>query len=332
MQVKANGVELRDWTRVMGRRLTLLAVIPLAAMLIAGVLAVLEPQTYRATATVIMPGQTTSGPVSSAVSQFVADFEGAITSDGVAQATSVATGEPKSSISNGIGTKREGTSAVVEVTYTSSSADRAGPVAETAARVALGQIAQIQLDVDQAQLDAADDAYTQAQADLQAVGEETGIVDFSYFQVVGQKRLIQLRDELQAAQESGDGVAQATTRFNEASTSFTERQQKYQAALDRLTDVQDARTFFAGEVLDSQGVLVQAQANSRVQASPARATNRLTFVFRRAVFAAAFGLLLAIALIVLMEFLRPSPLNRIRREAGLPAEPGSRRAPGQYVG
>ena len=79
MQVKANGVELRDWTRVMGRRLTLLAVIPIVAMLVAGVLAVLEPQTYRATATVIMPGQTTSGPVSSATSQFVADFEGAIT-------------------------------------------------------------------------------------------------------------------------------------------------------------------------------------------------------------------------------------------------------------
>ncbi len=58
----------------------------------------------------------------------------------------------------------------------------------------------------------------------------------------------------------------------------------------------------------------------------------MTFVIRRVVFAGAFGLLLAIALIVLMEFLRPSPLNRIRREAGVPSEPGSRRAPGQYVG
>jgi capsular polysaccharide biosynthesis protein len=332
VQVKSNGVELRDWSRVMGRRLALLAVIPLVAMLIAGVLAVLEPQTYRATATVIMPGQTTTGPVSSAVSQFVADFEGAITSDGVAQATSAATGEPKSSISNGIGTKREGSSGVVEVTYTGTNADRVGPVAETAAREALGQIAQVKLDVDQAQLDAADEAYKQAQADLQTVGRETGIVDFAYFQLVGQKRLIKLGDELQAAQASGTGVAQAQQRFDEASTQFTDRQQQYEAALARANDVLDARKFFAAAVLDSQGIVKQAQENTRVQASPPRPTDRVTFVIRRVVFAGAFGLLLAVALIVLMEFLRPSPLNRIRREAGMPAEAGSRRAPGQYVG
>jgi capsular polysaccharide biosynthesis protein len=331
VQVKANGVELRDWTRVMGRRLALLAVIPVVAMLVAGVLAVLEPQTYRATATVIMPGQTTSGPVSSAVSQFVDDFQGAITSDGVAQATSVATGEPKSAISDGIGTKREGSSGVVEVTYTGLSADRVGPVTVTAARTALTQLAQIKLDVDQAQLDATNQAYDQAQADLQAVGQETGIVDFNYFLLVGQKRLIKLGDELRAAQQSGSGVAQAQQRFDEASTQFSQRQQQYQAALSRANDVLDARKFFAGEVLDSKGIVTQAE-NTRVQASPPRPTNRVTFVIRRVVFAGAFGLLLAVALVVLMEFLRPSPLNRIRREAGMPAEAGSRRAPGQYVG
>jgi capsular polysaccharide biosynthesis protein len=331
VQVKANGVELRDWTRVMGRRLALLAVIPVVAMLVAGVLAVLEPQTYRATATVIMPGQTTSGPVSSAVSQFVDDFQGAITSDGVAQATSVATGEPKSAISDGIGTKREGSSGVVEVTYVGLSADRVGPVTVTAARTALTQLAQIKLDVDQAQLDATNQAYDQAQADLQAVGEETGIVDFNYFLLVGQKRLIKLGDELRAAQQSGSGVSQAQQRFDEASTQFSQRQQQYQAALTRANDVLDARKFFAGEVLDSKGIVTQAE-NTRVQASPPRPTNRLTFVIRRVVFAGAFGLLLAVALVVLMEFLRPSPLNRIRREAGMPAEAGSRRAPGQYVG
>jgi capsular polysaccharide biosynthesis protein len=331
VQVNGNGVELRDWTRVMGRRLALLAVIPLVAMLIAGVLAVLEPQTYRVTATVIMPGQATSGPVSSAVSQFVDDFQGAITSDGVAQATSEATGEPKSAISDGIGSKREGSSGVVEVTYTGLNADRVGPVAETAARQALAQLAQIRLDVVQAQLDATNQAYDQAEADLQRVGQDTGIVDFSYFQLVGQKRLIKLGDELRAAQESGAGVAQAQQRFDEASTQFTQRQQQYQAALTRASDVLDARRFIAGEVLDSQGVVAQAK-NTRVEASPARPTDRLTFVIRRVVFAGAFGLLLAVALIVLMEFLRPSPLNRIRREAGMPAEAGSRRAPGQYVG
>ena len=332
MQVKANGVELRDWTRVMGRRLTLLAVIPIVAMLVAGVLAVLEPQTYRATATVIVPGQTTSGPVSSAVSQFVADFEGAITSDGVAQVTSVATGEPKSAISGGISTKREGSSGVVEVSYTGTIADRVGPVAVTAARTALAQIAQIKLDVDQAQLDSANEAYDQAQTDLQTAGEATGIVDFTAFQQVAQNRLTDLSDALGTAKETGRGVAEAQNRLDEASASFTDRQATYQAALDRLNEVKDARTFFAGEVLDSQGILKQAQENTRVEASPPRATDRLTFVIRRVVFAGAFGLLLAIALIVLMEFLRPSPLNRIRREAGLPSERGPRHAPGQYVG
>jgi uncharacterized protein involved in exopolysaccharide biosynthesis len=300
-------------------------------MMVAGVLAVLEPQTYRATATVIMPGQAASGPVSSAVAQFVADFQGNITSDSVAQATSEATGEPKSAISAGISTKREGTSSVVEVSYTGTNADRVGPVAVAAARTALAQLAQIRLDIDQAQLTSTNQAYDQAQTDLQAAGQETGIVDFGYFQLVGQKRLIKLGDELRAAQESGNGVAQAQQRFEEASTQFTQRQQQYQAALTRANDVTEARKFFTSEVLTAQGIVDQAK-NTSVQASPPRATNRVTFVIRRVVFAGAFGLLLAIALIVLMEFLRPSPLNRIRREAGVPSEPGSRRAPGQYVG
>ena len=331
MQVKPNGVELRDWTHVMGRRLTLLAVIPLVAMMVAGVLAVLEPQMYRATATVIMPGQASSGPLSSAVSQFVADFEGNITSDTVAQATSEATGEPKSAISAGISTKREGTSSVVEVSYTGTDADRVGPVTVAAARTALAQLAQIRLDIDQAQLTATNEAYAQAQADLQTAGEETGIVDFGYFQIVGQKRLVKLGDQLSAPQQSGNGDSQAQQRYDQASAQFTQRQQQYQAALTRATDVLEARKFFTSELLTAQGIVEQAK-NTSVVASPPRATNRVTFVIRRVVFAGAFGLLLAIALIVLMEFLRPSPLNRIRREAGLPSEPGSRRAPGQYVG
>jgi hypothetical protein len=315
----------------MGRRLTLLIVIPVAAMLIAGVLAILEPQTYRATATVTLPGQDTSGPASSAVTQFVADFEGAVGSDSVAQATAVATGEAKSAVSAGLSTSREGTSGIVEVTFTGTHQDRVGEVAVTAAKVALTQLAQIRLDVAQAQLDAADEAYKQAQSDLEAVAAETGIVDFVGFQQLAQNRINKLTDERNAAAESGQGLAQAEKRLTEAETSFTQRQVKYQDAFDRLNNAKEALNSFSGLVFGSQGIVRQAQESSRVVASPARATNRVTFVIRRVIFAGAFGLLLAIALIVLMEFLRPSPLNRIRREAGLPAEPGSRRAPGQYV-
>ena len=330
MRANANGVEIRDWTRVMGRRLSLLIVIPIAAMLIAGILAVLEPPTYRATATVILPAQDTGGPASSAVSQFVADFEGAITSDGVAQATFEVTGEPKSAVNAGITTRREGTSAVVEVTYTGTNSERAGAVAETAARVALAEIAQIQLDVIQAQYVAADEAYQQALEARLAIAKETRIVNFEKFKQTAEARLQKAIDALGAA--SGQGVAAAEQRVDQLTDQLATRQQQYEAAQAALDDASLGRRFLSNELFQSQGIVAQAAENDRIEASPPRPTGRVLFVLRRVLFAGAFGLLLAIALIVLLEFLRPSPLNRIRHEAGLPTEPGARRAPGQYVG
>jgi hypothetical protein len=330
VHVKANGVEIRDWTRVMGRRLSLLIVIPVAAMVIAGILGVLEPQAYRATATVILPQQETGGPLSSAVSQFVADFEGAITSDAIAQATFEATGEPKSAVNGGITTRREGTSGVVEVTYTGTNSERAGVVAETASRLALAQIAQIQLDVIQAQYAAANDAYQLALEERLAVAQQTRIVDFEKFKATSEGRLQRAIDALGAA--SGPETAAAEDRVNELTEQLTARQDAYEAAQVALDDAFFARRFLSNELFQSEGIVAQAEGNERIEASPARPTNRILFILRRIMFAGAFGLLLAIALIVLIEFLRPSPLNRIRREAGLPAEPGARRAPGQYVG
>jgi hypothetical protein len=304
--------------------LSLLVVIPVAAMLIAGILAVLEPQTYRATATVILPNQETSGPASSAVSQFVADFEGAITSDSVAQATFDATGEPKSAVNAGISTRREGTSGVVEVTYTGTDPERAGAVAETASRIALAQIAQIQLDVIQAQYDAAEEAYRQALADLQAAATTTQIINIDVFNETYERRIQAARDELLAT-DSPSARTEAEERLEQLTTQLTERQSTYQAAQDILDDADFARGFLFNELAQSKGIVEQAAENDRIQASPARPSNRLLFIVRRALFAAAFGLLMAIAVIILMEFLRPSPLDRIRREAGLPTEPGARR-------
>jgi hypothetical protein len=324
VHVKANGVEIRDWTRVMGRRLSLLIVIPVAAMLVAGILAVLEPQTYRATATVILPDQETSGPLSSAVSQFVADFEGAITSDSVAQATFEATGEPKSAIGTGIATRREGTSGVVEVTYTGTNADRAGEVAQTASRLALTQIAQIQLDVIQAQFDASDEAYQRSLDEWSSTADETRIVNFTVFQATAERRIQDALDAVGAARGPGP-EAEAERRLAALTTQLTERQQQYKSAQDTLDDATAARRFLSNELFQSQGIVRQAEENDRIKASPARPTSRLTFIIRRVLFAGAFGLLLAIGVIILMEFLRPSPLDRIRREAGLPAEPGARR-------
>jgi uncharacterized protein involved in exopolysaccharide biosynthesis len=325
-----NGVEIRDWTRVMGRRLSLLIVIPVVAALLAGLLAILHPQTYRATATVILPTQDTGGPLSSAVSQFVSDFEGAITSDGVAQATSETTGEPKSAISNGIATKREGTSGVVEVTYTGTDPDRAGQVAEAASREALAQIAQIQLDVIQAQYDAAKQAYDDALTNWQQVAAETHIVDIDQVKSDFQHRLTVASDELNAVKGTNKEAA-AQQHVTEISTRYSQTISDFQRADTRLNGAQASLFFLQGQLSQSQGIVDQAKTNAEITASPARATDRITFVIRRALFAGAFGLLLAIGFIVLLEFLRPSPLNRIRREAGLPTEAGVRRSPGQFV-
>jgi hypothetical protein len=314
----------------MGRRLSLLIVIPVTAAVLAGILAIVQPQTYRATVTVILPSQDTGGPVQSAVSQSVADFEGAITSDGVAQATSESTGEPKSAISSGIVTKREGTSGVVEVTYTGTNPDLVGPVAVAASRDALGQIAQIQLDVVQAQFVAAQQAYQDALTNWQTVAADTSIVDISQVESDFQHRLTAARDELNAARGTAKEAA-AQAKVDDISVRYSQTISDFRRADARLSAAQSSLFSFQGFLNQSQGIVDQAKSNDQIVASPPRASSRITYVVRRMVFAGAFGLLLAIALIVLLEFLRPSPLNRIRHEA-LSTEPGARRAPGQYVG
>jgi hypothetical protein len=330
VHVPTTTVEIRDWTRVMGRRLSLLIVIPVTAMVLAGVLAIVQPQTYRATATVVLPTQDTGGPVQSAVSQFVADFEGAITSDGVAQATSEKTGEAKSAISSGITTKREGSSGVIEVTYTGTDPDRTGAVAVAASREALGQIAQIQLDVVGAQYEAAKQAYEDAFTNWQTVAAQTHIVDIDQVRSDFQHRLTVATDALNAASGTPKEAA-AQARVDDISDRYTQTIADFERADDQLSAARASLFSFQGFLNQSQGIVDQANSNDQIVASPARATSRIAYIVRRMVFAGAFGLLLAIAFIVLLEFLRPSPLNRIRNEAGVPTEPGSRRAPGQYV-
>ena len=167
-------MEIRDWVRAIGARLALIAVVAGVAAVLAGALALFQPEQYRATATVVLPDVPTFGPLTAAVGQRVANFESAVTSDGVLDAVAETTGEPRTSLDT-VSSARGGTGNVLEVRFVGRDADRARQVVVAASREALLIQAETDAAFARAVADASEVAYDDAQQAYDALAQETGI-------------------------------------------------------------------------------------------------------------------------------------------------------------
>jgi len=83
-------VEIKDYLKVLGKRAWLLIMIPAVAGVVAGLIAVQQPQAFRTTATLQLPHDVTSSPAE--VAQLVADFKAAANNPTVQSKVSKDTG------------------------------------------------------------------------------------------------------------------------------------------------------------------------------------------------------------------------------------------------
>ena len=85
-------MEIKDYLKVLGKRAWLLVMIPAVAGVVAGLIAVRQPQAFRTTATLQLPHDKEASPAE--VAQLVADFRAAINNPTIQNGVSEDTGVP----------------------------------------------------------------------------------------------------------------------------------------------------------------------------------------------------------------------------------------------
>jgi len=305
-------VEIRDWVEALGRRVRLILIVPLAAGALAGVLAFAQGQQYRTSTTVVIPHPQSLGPVSVAVSQTISDFQGILGSNTLASLTAQQSGTSAQSVKSGLTSRRNGDGNSADVTFVGTSASVAEKVVVNASKNALTALAQRNLDLASAQLDAALSAYNDAQDDLNKLMSETNVVEFPVAIAAYEKRLKDARDALGAAQDSGNqsAIAAAQSRLTSLTTIAARLASGYQEANDRITAAKETYATAQDAQVQAQGELTAAQ-NVRLTANPPVGLARSTHAAKRVIPAMVFGLVLAVGVVVLLELLRPvTPATR----------------------
>ena len=324
-------MEIKDWLRSLGDRARLLVVIPLAAALVALLIGVVSPAIYRASATLVLPGINPEGPVTPAVTQAAANFTAAVQSDAVRDAVSAESGVPASELS-AVTVSRSGQSNVLNVGFTGTDPEQVPLVVAALTREALRTQAEAELNLAVAQADAARQLFGERDQAYIDFGTETGAYYTDVALEKASKRVIEARDKLNGAVADGDAGA------------IQLAQDEFDLRTARLTEMQTSQTLFQQRE-GAFGLLLQAEQDVNraegdltaaeelnLPVTRATALNKITSVAQKVVFAATFGLVLAVGLLVLLALLQGGrnlmTVGEQGTEAASPAELSRRRAAG----
>jgi hypothetical protein len=300
-------LEIKEYIGALEGRGRIVAAVAIVAGFLAVVVYILQPQRYSATATVVLPipPSTTTSAIA-AVSEAYADFNGAVTTDVVADRTAADVGVPASAVAGHLSVSRLAGGSVAQVTYNGTDKDHAVAIASAASREALVVVIASRLDPLDQQLALAQAAYTDANDQFRAFIMETDISTEQYF-IEQQKRITNLQDELGNAQANGE-----TARAAEIQATIDTKSEKISETLpdfDRLTSTRqsalEAYTTAQQAELSEKGLLESAKAGGQVSASEPTGASRLTGLIKAVVPAVVVATGLAIAMIVLLEVVGP---------------------------
>jgi hypothetical protein len=282
-------VEIRDWIRAIGARLALIGVVAIAAALLAATLALFQPQQYRATGTLALPGVPTSGPATAAVAQQMANFEGAVTSDGVLDAVAQVTGVPRDAL-NTVTVVRSGSSNILEVRYVGRDRDQARDVVVAAARQGLVLQANTDLAFAQADVTAANDGYEVALAAFLESAEANN----AFFP---DSKLNELNTDLIDAEADGSDARIASLEAEIQAVQETQRlKNAADGALTNLTVANDRLRVAQGRVIAAETLPVNV--------GEVVGLSKLQAMVKQGAYAAVFGAALAVGFVIIVELLR----------------------------
>jgi hypothetical protein len=296
-------VEIREWLRSMGERVRLLVVIPLAAALIAALIGFIAPTKYKATTTVILPGVSQNAPLTSQTAQRVADFSAAVKSEGVLDAVSAELAIPRGDL-DAVSVTRSGSSGVLAVAYTGTNPDEVGTIAEEVARQALRAQSQVNRDAADAAVQGAQKLFDAAEKTYQDATLEAGFEYSDELLVELSRRYNDAIDALNKATAGGDRtqIAETQAAVDQKAARLTAAQglqslYNARASASSLLDTAKARLADA----DGQLILAQTLTMPTTRALP---QSKLRAVAQRVIFAAAFGFLSAVGLLILLQLLQ----------------------------
>jgi Chain length determinant protein len=300
-------LEIKEYVGALEGRGRIVAAVAIVAGFLAVVVYILQPQRYSATATVVLPipPSTTTSAIA-AVSEAYADFNGALTTDVVAERAAIDAGVSPSDVAGHLSVARLSGGSVAQVTYNGTDRDHAVAIASAASKEALVVVIEARLAPLDQQLALAQAAYTNANDEYRTFILETGISSEQYF-IEQQKRITNLQDDL------GNALAnEETARADQIQATIETKSEKLSETrpeFDRLTSTRqsalEAYTLAQQSDLSEKGLLESAKAGGQVSASGVTGASRLTGLIKAVVPAVVVATGLAIALIVLLEVVGP---------------------------
>jgi len=316
-------VEIAEWLRARWWRLAVLVVVPVLAAVGAAAAVVVQDPPARATAVVEVPslvgseGSPYTG--STGVDQYAEAVVSAATGPTARRAAAAAAGLEPARVRAGLDVQRETGSSRVEVAYTGAPGEdeAAARVVEAVTASATASLFQEPVDLAEASLQSAQDAYDEASSQVSAASAEAGYADARVAYSAQLSLVNNLRAQAAAAQ-GRDGADDGPLRraADEAEAGLGQ----FAPVLARLDDLQGEQSAAENQLERARERLEDARAQLAA-ADPALTTTTSGGAASRglrdvvvdvALPAAAAGLVLALLLVVLLEVLRDRRTGRAR--------------------
>lgn len=319
-------MEIEDYLLAIRRRLWVPVVIPIvAAVLTAGFLYV-QPEKYQATATVVVPALSAKGYSTSAATQYFSTFKDVLTSPPLLTQINRETHEPKSDLAAGLSASTTTASSnIITVTYSGPNKSTVASVASYAAMDALDALLGPQMVAAKRAVATGQAQLTQGNQNLNDFTVRTGHLfpeeDYRNLSQALSGLTVQLSQAYLAGDQPriralGQIVTQYKTDLANLAPIVTqyqilaEQQKADQAVLDHAqTDMNNVN---AEMTSNHDPAAVSTSFNGHV--------SRVLDILKYGAVAAGVALLLSLAFIVFMEFLRPASMQGapVRRRS-LPA-------------
>jgi Chain length determinant protein len=324
---RGGSLEIKEYVGALAGKGRIVAAVAIVAGFFAVVVFIFQPQKYRATATVSIPQPpTTTTSAIATASQAYADFNGALSSQEVAENAAKAVGVPVSDVAGHLSSSRLEGSSFAEVTYTGTSRDLAPQIVLEASQAALEVVTNAraapllqQQTLAQRAYDVATDQYTQFVHDYGITGKDDPLLRQQ------KNRIVKLQNDLNNARRDGEDTTDLEASLEEIQTKVAQES----ADLSRVEALQNAalETLQGAQAayLTEEGILDSVTGGSLVAASDASSAPRLPGLIKAVVPAVVVATGLAIAMIVLLEVVGPVRLPARRRgEPGAPKKPDVR--------
>jgi Chain length determinant protein len=312
-------VEIRDYLLAIRRRLWLPIALPLVAALVTAGFIYIQPEKYQATATAIVPALSAKGYSTSAVVQYFSSYKDVLISAPVVNKVAQETGESKSAVAAGLSaTTTTASSNIILVTYVGPNKKTVVEVARRASVDALDALMGPQVSAAETEVANSELALATANQMLADFAKTPGpnkqpapglLPEDNYKFQAGE--LSQLDVNLQLATVAKDWTRVAALNAvigpREAVLAGLEQQVVQWKTLEQALTAAQAQNDKANINLNAANSEVSSDNDSRsVTAQFSGHVSRVPEIARAAGEAGGVALLLALAFIVFMEFLRPA--------------------------